>query len=89
MQIFINEVRRAKHRFVKEHLSPLLRAVDTDIQEARYQIGATAEEVSYQYAPSPISEYVIVVYSNGHSKGVDVSANSHLSICRDVLKALN
>jgi len=89
MQMFSSEVKQAKHSFVKEHLSPLLRAIDADIQEARYQIGATLEEVSYQHIPSPISEYVIIVYENGHTKGVDVSANSHLSICRDVLKALN
>jgi len=79
-----------KAAFVKNHLMPLLLALDVEVVNAEYKNEATALELANfgDWSNDKIftGEWVVLTFKGGHSRGVYVVANSHLAICRDVLK---
>lgn len=67
----MNEQQR-KTKFVKEHLAPLLRAMQCEVLDAEYTALDNGEE------------YVIITYTSGFTKRICVSADSLRAIVIDV-----
>ncbi len=60
--------------FVREYLSPLLRAADLNIDNAKYRIHPDSHE-----------EIITVTYNNGFAKDICVTADSLRAIITDVM----
>lgn len=63
-----------KTEFVREYLSPLLRAADLNIDNAKYRIHPDSHE-----------EIITVTYNNGFAKDICVTADSLRAIITDVM----
>ncbi len=64
--------KQRKEKFVKEKLTPLLRAMQCEISNAEYTVLDNGEE------------YVIITYKSGFTKRICVSADSLRAIVIDV-----
>ena len=87
----MTKCQQSKKEFVKYHLLPLIISLGYGISNVEYTTNATRGETGFYQGlndmKDPISgEWVVLTFVNGYKKGVCVSGDSHLAICRDVLK---
>ena len=70
----MNDVQMEKFHLVKDHLTPALKyATDGEVRKCTYRVDGSKESV-------------VITYSNGWTRRVNVTADSMPALMRDVLK---
>lgn len=70
-----------------ENKKEIVSALAETIKKTHY--GQDIETMDYEKVPTLDDEFVVVRFRNGHVKRIDVTGDSGISICRDVLNHLD
>lgn len=69
-----------KTKFVSQYLKPLMLALRIDVKDVYYERRPHDGYIG--------DEYVVIVFPNGYTKQICVTADSLIALVRDVLKGL-